>query len=131
MAVWTKIMKLYNHISVRNFVKELYSFIAKVTTKIKYNPQLFGALWKNILQRNVRTAKSLTAKCPYGEVSLRRSVLTAKCPHGEMSLRRSVRTAKCPYGELSYGEVSYGEKSYGEKSGNHVIYYQKFIQLSV
>ena len=27
-----------------------------------------------------RTAKSLTAKCPHGEVSLRRSVLTAKCP---------------------------------------------------
>ena len=69
------------------------------------------------LRRNVRTAKSLTAKCPYGEVSLRQSVLTAKCPHDEMSLRQSVHTAKCPYGEMSYGELSYGKKSYGEKSG--------------
>ena len=63
------------------------------------------------LRRNVRTAKSLTAKCPYGEVSV----------------RRSVRTAKCPYGELSYGEMSYDEKSYGEKSGNR--YDNLFCQL--
>ena len=49
------------------------------------------------LQRNIRAAKSLTVKCPYGEVSSRRNVVTAKRP---------------------YGELSYGEKSYGEKSRN-------------
>ena len=40
-------------------------------------------------------------KIVYGEMSVRqkvsrRSVLTAKCPYGEVSVRRSVRTAKCP-----------------------------------
>ena len=44
--------------------------------------------------------KQFTAKCPYGknyhgEVFLRRIVLTAICPYGEVSVRRSVRTAKC------------------------------------
>ena len=48
------------------------------------------------LRRNFRTEKSLTAKCPYGEVSLRRNVFTAKCPYGEVSVRRRVRTANCP-----------------------------------
>ena len=71
----------------------------------------------------MRTAKSLTAKCPYGEVSLLRSILTANCPYGEVSVQQSVRTAKCPYSEMStsemsYGEMSYGEKSYGENSGH-------------
>ena len=47
----------------------------------------FVSPWLTVLdslRRNVRTAKSLTAKCPYGEMS---------------------------YGEISYGEKSYGEKS--------------------
>ena len=70
--------------------KELYNSIAKVTTERKYIPQRFGALWQNSLFRNVRTAKSLTAKCPYGEVSSRRNVLTAKCPYDEVSVRKNV-----------------------------------------
>ena len=53
------------------------------------------------VRQRVSRQSVLTAKCPYGEVSLRRSVLTAKCPYGEVSLRRSVLTAKCPYGEVS------------------------------
>ena len=57
-----------------------------------------------------------------GEITVRhkvslQSVFTAKCPYGEMSVRRSVRTVKYPYGEMSYGEISYGEKSYGENTG--------------
>ena len=65
---------------------------------------------QKVSRRNV-----LTAKCPYGEVSLRQSVLTAKCPYGKMSVRRNVRTAKSPYGEMSYDGKPYGENSYGEK----------------
>ena len=51
------------------------------------------------LQRNVRTAKSLTDQCPYGQVSLRWIVLTAKCSYGEASSRRNfltARTVNCP-----------------------------------
>ena len=102
-----------------NFNNEImHSIIAIVTTKIKYNPQRFWALWKRSFRRNVRTAKSLTSKCPYGELSSRRSVPTAKCAYGKVSVRRSVRTTKCPYGEMSYGVMSNGEKSYCEKSGH-------------
>ena len=57
-----------------------------------------------------------TAKCPYGEMSMRRNAGAAKCPYGEMSIRRNIHTAKCPYGEMSYGEISYGEMSHGEMS---------------
>ena len=64
------------------------------------------------LRQNVRTTKIIAAKCPYGVVSLRVSVLTAKCSHGEKSLRQRVRTAKCLYAEMSYGEMCYGEKSW-------------------
>ena len=81
----------------------------------------YGSWWllvQRSLRRNVRTAKSLTAKRPYDEVSVRRSFHTAKCPHDKMSLRQGVRTVKCPYDEMSYCEMSYGENSYGEKSGN-------------
>ena len=61
---------------------------------------MYVSQWLTVLRnlrRNVRTTKSLTAKCPYVEVSLRRSALTAKCPYGEVSVQRSVRTAKIPY----------------------------------
>ena len=37
--------------------------------------------------------------CPYGEVSLRRSVLTVKCPYGEVFERRSARMTNCPTGK--------------------------------
>ena len=78
---------------MRNIV---YNSVTRVTTWRKYNLERFGTLWKNSLRRNVRTAKRITAKCPYGEVSSRRTVLTAKCPYGEVSARQSVRTAKFP-----------------------------------
>ena len=71
----------------------------------------YVSLWLTVLcnlRRNVSTAKILTANCPYGEVSLRRSVLTLKCPHGEKSLRQNVLTAEGPYGKMSYAEMSYG-----------------------
>ena len=84
---------------------------------------------KKRLRINVRTAKSPTAKCPYGEVSLRGSVLTAKCPYGEVSVRQNVRTAKCAYGEMSYGEMPYDEMSYGKNSGHGKLYSICYILL--
>merc|ERR1712237_320264 len=52
------------------------------------------------IRRKGLTANGPTAKCSYGELSVRRIVRTAKCTYGEMYVRRNVRTAKCTYGKL-------------------------------
>jgi hypothetical protein len=55
------------------------------------------------------------AKCPWGEMSVRRIVRGANCPWGELSVGRNVRGAKCPWGEMSWGELSWGEWSGNRK----------------
>ena len=92
------------------------------------------------LNYTIRPSKwRITAKNPYGKISVRRKFHTAKIPYGENSERwkfrmakipysentvrrkflwRKIRTAKNPYYEKSYGEKSYGENSYGEYSGH-------------
>ena len=42
------------------------------------------------LRRYVSTAKSLTAKCPYGEVPVRRSARTPKCPAAQCPAAKSL-----------------------------------------
>ena len=103
--------KLCSNVS-ESFPKTLFTDLVYIFT-VQY---FFHKIWNILtsfmisqLQRNVRTAKSLTGKCAYDEVCLRKSVLTAKCPYGEISLRRSVFTAKCPHGEMYHGKMSHGE----------------------
>ena len=69
----------------------------------------FSALWQNSLQRYTRTAKSFTVKCPYGEVSVQRSVRlaiypTAKCPTAKIPTAKST-TALSPMGKSPFTDL--------------------------
>ena len=118
---------MYKQITVQNFVKYLHknnSIFIYICITVqecllpnkntihngleRYDKTIYGEM---SVRQKVSRWSVLTAKCVYGEVSLRPSVLTAKSPHGETSSRRSVPTTKCPHGELFCGEKTYGEKS--------------------
>ena len=64
----------------------------------RYDKTIYGEM---SVRQKVSRWSVLTAKCPNGEVSLRRSVLTAKCPHGGLSSWRSFRTAISPTAKCS------------------------------
>ena len=59
----------------------------------------------------------VSAKCLFGEKSVRQNVLSTKCP-----------SAKCPFGKMSFGKVSFGKVSFGKMSGYHFFEFVTFVE---
>ena len=65
----------------------------------------------------------VSAKCLFGEKSVRQTFRSSNCPFDKMFVRQNVRStkcrsAKCPFGKMSFGKVSFGKVSFGKTSGH-------------
>ena len=53
----------------------------------------------------------VSAKCLFGEKSVRQTVRSTKCSFDKVSVDKMPRSAKCPFGKMTFRKVSFGKMS--------------------